>query len=91
MITHGYSETPRPQDQSSHEAHGETLESGQGETRRRYRRWGMTLRQYFAHLLNWILSFPRWGHHTTVGLAGGNERWCITCNYSEVDDPEGDE
>ena len=49
---------------------------------------GMTIKQYVAHLLFWIRSFPAWdiNEHTTVGPAGGGIYYCLICGFEERDE-----
>jgi hypothetical protein len=45
----------------------------------------MNLKQYLAHLLDWLRTFPQWNksEHITTGIAGSGEYRCLICDYIE--------
>jgi hypothetical protein len=49
----------------------------------------MNIKQYFAHLGYWVRTFPRWddNEHTTTGIAGSGEYYCLLCDFVEIEKP----
>ncbi len=49
----------------------------------------MNIKQYFAHLGYWVRTFPRWSdnEHTTTGIAGSGEYYCLLCDFVEIEKP----
>ena len=52
----------------------------------------MNIKQYFAHLGYWVRTFPRWSdnEHTTTGIAGSGEYYCLLCDFVEIEKPNKD-